>query len=486
MHPSRDEIDDIAVIGAGAAGLLAGIAAARTGARVSVYERNSKPGRKIAISGGGRCNFSNTLPPREFVRRFGDPNAKRLGRALSEFTSEAIVGMLARRGVRAAVEHGWRLYAASEHGEDVVEALLAELRDAGARLVTSAKVSAVDWDRLAGVFTIVAGGAPNTAPHEESETRNVNARPATDRSGGKSIRRALCVVICTGGLSYPETGSTGDGYEWAKRFGHRVSDLKAGLVGLKTAETWPADLQGLSWPDATAILTPSRPQAEGIEGGKSAEGRASVEGSGREPRSARGAGVAIERGEIIFTHFGISGPAVLDLSNAFAAMGNSSALLSLDFFPNICRENLDALLLRRFSDTPGRLLASAIEGMMPRRMAEKAAELSGAGDGSPVCRLPRERRMALLDFLKGARLTVTGTRGIERGEVTCGGISWDDLDASTLESRIRPGLFFAGEILDVSGRCGGFNMQAAFSTGWLAGKSAAERAIRLRMPQSSL
>ncbi|MCX7806425.1 MAG: NAD(P)/FAD-dependent oxidoreductase [Planctomycetota bacterium] len=540
MRSSHDT-DDVAVIGAGAAGLLAGIAAARAGARVSVYERNARPGRKIAISGGGRCNFSNTLPPREFVRRFGDPNARRLGRALSELPPGEIAAMLARRGVEAAVERGWRLYARSGRGEDVVEALLAEFRDSGARLVPGVRVSAVEYDTAAGIFTLAAAGcskAPAAAggagsgkfPADADGPSPDGARASDPRAevppesrrsgqagaaGGGPVRPARCVVICTGGISYPETGSTGDGYEWARRFGHRVSDLKAGLVGLKTAETWPMELQGLSWPDAEATLTPLPPALEADDGsgsaGRESRGRQSAPGgsaapepAGREPaaggwaadpsgianplqtgptppggrRAGRGARGAVERGEILFAHFGVSGPAILDLSNAFAAMGCTTAALTLDFFPDTRRDRLDSILLERFAETPGRLLPSALEGLLPRRLAEKAAELCGAAAREPVCRLAREKRMALLDFLKGARLTVTGTRGIERSEITCGGVSWDDLDPSTLESRIRPGLFFAGEILDIAGRCGGFNMQAAFSTGWLAGRSAAIRALQ--------
>ena len=224
FDPERDNAD-VAVIGAGAAGLLAGIAAARAGARTVVYERMKTPARKVALSGGGRCNFTNTLDPRQFVRLFGDPHAACLGHALRAFSGRQLVELLAVHGVEGELERGYRLYTRSGRGLDVVEALRAELEQAGGRLVTNARIITVRAENglysLSGVFS----------------------------GGMEEQRRARAVVVCTGGLSYPVTGSTGDGYGWAREFGHAVTELRPALVGLTTEETWPRAIQGLAWDD---------------------------------------------------------------------------------------------------------------------------------------------------------------------------------------------------------------------------------------------
>ncbi|MCY3023762.1 MAG: aminoacetone oxidase family FAD-binding enzyme [Planctomycetota bacterium] len=433
LNPAT-ETADVAVIGAGAAGLLAGIGAARAGARTVVYERMATPARKIAIAGGGRCNFTNTLDARAFVRRFGDTHAAKLGHALRAFSNDELLALLARHGVEGQVERGYRIFTKSGRGSDVAEALVAELKEAGAALVCDARISAL----RRGAAFILEG-----------------------RFGGCDERRkARTVVVCTGGLSYPTTGSSGDGYAWARALGHTVTPLRAALVGLTVEETWPAALQGLSWPDAEAAL-----------------GR-----HGRDAHATKPLGV--ERGEILFTHFGISGPAILDLSNVLVASGLQRAALTVDFLPDVRREELDAQLLARLRQYPNRTVARALEGFMrmPPRLLEHFETALEAG-GSPLAgRLTKEARQRLLGLLKQTSLVVNGTRSVEHGEVTAGGVAWGEIEPATLESRVCPSLFFAGEILDVAGRCGGFNLQAAFSTGFLAGRSAARRALG-RIPE---
>jgi len=425
-----DQATEVAVIGAGGAGLLAGIAAARAGARTVVYERNAKPARKVAISGGGRCNFSNTLDARGFVKLFGDEHARLLGHALRAFSNEELIHMLAARGVAGAVERHYRLYTKSGRGQDVVDALVAELRDAGGELVSGAHVTGLERDTASGLFRL-------TLAQKE---------PAS---------RARSVIVCTGGLSYPATGSTGDGYAWARESGHGVTDLKPALVGLSVAEQWPRKLAGLAWEDALVELWPLPSKAQ-IENRKSK--------------------ISTERAEILFTHFGVSGPAVIDTSNAFVRSGLQSARVTIDFFPDSSREQLDADLLNRFKQNAGRIPAVALKGLLPARLLEHFASELGRDAQTYVSKLPKAGRMKLLEAFKHTELTVTGTRGMEFGEVTAGGVAWEDLDPATLESRRVPGLFFAGEILDLTGRCGGFNLQAAFSTGYLAGLKATERA----------
>lgn len=445
FNPITD-IVDVAVIGAGGAGLLAGLAAARSGVRTVLYERMKVPARKVAISGGGRCNFSNTLDPRQFVRLFGDKNASMLGHALRAFSREQLVTMLAQHGVEGQVERNYRLYTKSGRGGDVVKALTSEFQKAGGILVTQAYIESVQHEPR----------VPSSA-----STGGVKRYVLEGKFGGIDERhRALNVVVCTGGLSYPVTGSTGDGYDWARKFGHKVTQLRPALVGLVVEEAWTRSLQGLAWPDAQVALY--------------------APGS-----TDRTKPLCTERAEILFTHFGISGPAILDVSNAFVSSGIQKGRLAIDYFPDIRREDLDKQILERFKQFPQRTVGRALDGLLPNRLLEYIEKSLGPQGETAVCRLPKQVRSRLLDYLKNTTMTVSGTRGMEFGEVTAGGISWESIDPSTLESKLSPGLFFAGEILDLTGRCGGFNLQAAFSTGYLAGQQAAERAQAQRNEEKS-
>ncbi|GMV83322.1 MAG: flavoprotein [Planctomycetota bacterium] len=427
MSESDSNPAGVAVIGAGGAGLLAGIAAAGAGARTLLYERMPKPAKKVAISGGGRCNFSNTLEPRAFVREFGDPHVKHLGHALKVFDNKALIELLKKYGVEGELERHYRLYTSSGRGQDVVDALVKEFLARGGELFTNAHVGQIEADP-AGGFLLRGTFA------QRDETRH-----------------ARTVVVCTGGLSYPQTGSTGDGYQWARGTGHAVTPLRAALVGLRLEEEWPRKLSGTAWPDAACRLW----RIEDLPA--------------RKP-------VATERKEMLFTHFGISGPAILDLSNAYVLAGLDRARLTIDFFPDRSREDLEREMLERLQSSAHRPPRLALLGMLPARLLD-ALEVQVCGTHAPPSqRVTREQRRALLDRFKQLELTVLGTRGMEWGEVTAGGLDWKDIDPRTMESKRVPGLYFAGEILDLAGRCGGFNLQAAFSTGYLAGQSAARTA----------
>lgn len=425
------EVADVAIAGAGGAGLLAGIAAAKAGAKVVIYERMKTAAKKVAISGGGRCNFTNTLDPRSFVRLFGDKNSKFLGHALRAFSNSEAIEMLKKYGVEGQVEKNYRLYTKSGRGGDVVDALVREFQSAGGvlRLLTRIQSLAREGNEFRMALAVGEKG-------ERSEEG-----------------RAKTLVVCTGGLSYPVTGSTGDGYHWARGLGHSVTPLRPALVGMTCAETWTKSLSGLSWDDAQVSLYPF--EASLIPQGKP---------------------VGIERAEILFTHFGVSGPAILDISNVFVNNGLTKGLLCIDLFPEIPRQQLEEKLQAKFKEFPNRTPARALDGMLPNRLLETIETHLGAEGIVPVTRLPKAARIKLLDSFKRLTLTATGTRGMEYGEVTAGGIEWDKIEPTTLESKLVPGLYFAGEILDLTGRCGGFNLQAAFSTGFLAGSTAARAA----------
>jgi predicted Rossmann fold flavoprotein len=429
---SSQNVADVAVIGAGGAGLLAGIAAASAGARTLLYERNKAPAKKVSISGGGRCNYTNTLDPRSFVKLFGDKNSAQLGHALRAFSNQQVIDLLKNHGVEGQVERNYRLYTKSGRGGDVVEALVKEFQSHGGTLLLNSRI--LSFTRLPdGLFELVL-----------------------HRTGHEEVRRAKTVVIATGGLSYPVTGSTGDGYDWARTAGHTVTRLRAALVGLTVEEAWTKTLQGLAWEDAQISLYPFPP------GGNRA--------------SPQGKPLGSERAEFLFTHFGISGPAILDISNVFVNHGLTRGLLLLDFFPDQKREELEALLQERFRQFPNRVATRALDGLLPNRLMEFFEAQLGADGAVSACRFPKTARAKLLDLFKRLPLTVTGTRDMCYGEVTAGGVEWDEIDPRTMESRRMPGLFFAGEVLDVAGRCGGFNLQAAFSTGYLAGREAACKA----------
>jgi predicted Rossmann fold flavoprotein len=428
---SSSSIADVAVIGAGGAGLLAGIAAARNGARTVLYERMKTPARKVAISGGGRCNFSNTLDARKFVRLFGDRNAAKLGNSLRALSNEDVIKLLGAYGVEGQVERNYRLYTKSGRGMDVVKALVSEFEKSGGKLVPQARILTIGREEAANAFTL------------EGKFGDFD-----------EVHRARTVVICTGGLSYPVTGSTGDGYAWARSFGHTVTELRAALVGLTIEEKWTRELQGLAWPDAQVSLL-------------------ELDAAGK----PTGKALCTEHAEILFTHFGMSGPAIIDVSNTFVASKLKRARLTIDYFPALQRDELDRQLLERFKQYPNRTAARALDGMLPNRLLEHLEKQLGPDAQTLVTRLPKTARQKLLESLKHTQVTVVGTRGIEFGEVTAGGIEWDQIDPATLESKLAPGLFFAGEVLDLAGRCGGFNLQAAFSTGFLAGQSAARKAL---------
>ena len=446
------EYIDVAIIGAGGAGLLAGLAAARAGAKTVLFERMKSPARKVAISGGGRCNFTNTLDPRRFVKLFGDAHAKYLGRPLAAFSKDQLIEMLGRYGITGEVERGYRLYTKSGRGMDVVEALVTEFQAAGGVLKTTARVTRLQADSSGFSLDVMVGGQ---ARAEAATPREARGKPGPAQALGAvpESYAAKAAIICTGGLSYPATGSTGDGYEWAKNLGHAVTPLKAALVGLSIEEEWPRKISGTAVDDAQVSLFQLN------ENSAAAESKP----------------LATERAELLFTHFGVSGPSILDLSNAFVGQGLSRGLLRIDFFPDTTREALDQRMLEIFRQQPQRTILKALDGWLPSRLLESMVSKLGNESVMPVSQLPKTIRMTLLDAFKNTRLTIIGTRGIEYGEVTAGGIAWEDLDPHTLESKKTPGLYFAGEILDLAGRCGGFNLQAAFSTGYLAGQNAAAK-----------
>ncbi|MBR6953491.1 MAG: NAD(P)/FAD-dependent oxidoreductase [Clostridia bacterium] len=408
---------EIIVVGGGAAGMMAAVSAASVSPEVGVtlLERNEKPGKKLYITGKGRCNVTNDCTRDEFLREVAR-NPRFLYSALSAFSPQDMMAFLEKEKCPVTVQRGRRVFPASEKASDVTKALVRAMGERGVRLRLNA--------RAASLLT------------EEGACRGVVLE------GGETLR-ADAVILATGGLSAPLTGSTGDGYFFAEATGHQVEKPLPSLTAMEASVPWPGELQGLSLRNVTLTLT---------EKGKTRYS---------------------ELGEMLFTHFGYSGPLVLEMS-CHLPEDFSSCALSLNLKPGLSPEQLDARLQREFAAAPRKQLATVLCGLMPAALAGVFPGLC-ALDGEKKCAdITREERQTLVRMLQALPLPMARRRPIAEAIVTRGGVSVKDVNPATMASRRLPGLYFAGELLDVDAHTGGYNLQIAFSTGYLAGRSAAE------------
>ena len=408
----------VVIVGGGAAGLMAAISAAENGADVLVLEKMPAPGRKILITGKGRCNFTNRCEITDFPKFFPN-NGAFLYSALRAFDNQDLIDFLAAHGVPSKVERGGRLFPVSDKAVDVVDALVKTARQAGVRIQTSRPVQSI---RVADgrVSGVVAG--LETVP-------------------------ADAVILATGGLSYPGTGSTGDGYRLAKELGHSVTPLAPALVPLEVAESWIGELQGLSLKNVSALVR--------INGRK----------------------VDSDFGELMFTHFGLSGPIILSLSQAASRALKQTPrpeiVVSVNLKPALTPETLDKRLQRDFTAFARKQFKNSLGELLPAKLIPVMIRLSGIAPEKPVHQISRDERRQLVELLQNLCFTIRGTRPVAEAVVTAGGVAVKEIQPKTMESRLVGGLYFAGEILDVDGYTGGFNLQAAFSTGYVAGRAAA-------------
>ena len=409
---------DVIVIGGGAAGMMACLTAAAAGARTLLLEKNEKTGKKIYITGKGRCNVTNTAEGEEFFRQI-PRNAKFLYSALSEFGRDELLAILSENGTETKVERGGRVFPVSDRASDVTRALTRALSRAGAGIRLNTPVLSVCPEN---------GGFSVRLNH------------------GETLHAAACVVA-TGGISYPSTGSTGDGYRFAGETSHEIVPPRGALVPLTTDAAWPALLQGLSLRNVRLIARQGK--------------RVLYDGLG----------------EMLFTHFGYSGPLILECSSHMPDDLRDAALY-LDLKPGLDEKQVDARLVREIAEAKNRQLSSLLRTMLPLRFAPVFAELCGLDPHMPAAFLDREGRRRLASAFKALPLPLRGYRPVEEAIVTRGGVSVKDVAPNTMMSRRCPGLFFAGEVLDVDAHTGGFNLQIAFSTGALAGRCAAGYAAR--------
>ena len=419
---ARSKADGVLVIGGGAAGMLAALMAARGGAQVTLLERGEKLGKKLYITGKGRCNLTNTADFDAFFRQV-PRNPRFLQAAVRGFSHEDLTALMAALGVPTVEERGGRVFPASQKASDVTRAL--------ARGMANSGVTVQLESRVAAVLTQAA-----------DETEGAPCVTGVRLTDGR-VLPARAVILATGGASYPATGSTGDGYALASALGHTVHPPLPSLVPLVTREAWPTQLQGLSLKNVRL--------------------------------SARRGGKVLfdEIGEMLFTHFGISGPLVLELSSHAQGGDWAACDIRLDMKPGLTPEQLDARLQRDFEALSRKQFCHALPGLLPARMALALPALCGIPADKPVHQVTRAERARLCALLKGIPLVVTGTRGMEEAIVTRGGIEVREVNPSTMMSKRVGGLYLAGEVLDVDAHTGGFNLHIAFATGALAGQAAA-------------
>ena len=399
---------DTIIIGAGAAGCMAAIQAARLGKSVLLFERNDRIGKKLRITGKGRCNVTNNSPMQEHMENI-PVNPRFLYSAYSAFDAYAVMDFFESLGVPLKTERGNRVFPVSDKAEDIVQALSRELDRLGVKIVHK-RVSAllIEDGVCAGV-----------------------------RAGREEYRSSSVLIAC-GGRSYPTTGSDGDGYRLAESAGHTVTELKPSLVPLTSPDKFCAELMGLSLRNVRLDL---------YDGDRV---------------------IYSELGEMLFTHFGLSGPLVLSASSHIRQMQQGRYRAVIDLKPGLTPEQLDARLQRDFAENLNRDFRNGIRALLPTKLIPVIIKLSGIPEEQKVNSITREQRLSFGALIKALPVRISGFRPIDEAIITSGGVSVKEINPKTMESKLLPGLFFAGEVIDVDAYTGGFNLQIAFSTAYAA------------------
>jgi predicted Rossmann fold flavoprotein len=403
---------DVAVVGAGAAGLLAAIHAAERGRRTLLLEKNRQPGVKILMSGGTRCNITHSTDNRGIVEAYGPPG-KFLHSALAALSVQDTIALFEAEGVTTKVEETGKVFPVSDRASDVLDALVRRLHRSGATL------------------------ALNEPLRELRQAEGGFALATPQRVIGASR-----VILTVGGRSYPGSGTTGDGYDIAAKFGHAIVEPRPALTPITTAAPWVGELRGITVPDVgVRVLEASRV-------------------------------LASRRGSLLFAHFGLSGPVALDVSRAVSRHPQPGTLsLEIDLLPTMKEAEVDEFLRAESIASGKKLLAGVLAEKLPRRLCETLLTIVGLPADRKAAALSRTDRNRLVEAIKRLCVPVSGTLGFGKAEVTAGGVALDEVDSRSMQSKKQPGLYIAGELLDLDGPIGGYNFQAAFSTGWLAGGS---------------
>lgn len=404
---------DVIIVGGGAAGLMAAGRAVRRGYAVTVVERNERPARKVMITGKGRCNVTNNCSVQDCVAQVPG-NGRFLYSAFSAFTPQDTMAFFEDQGVPLKTERGNRVFPCSDKAVDIVDALVRYAKSGGVKFRTGRVTSLCIDDGVCTGVTL-----------ENGETLT-----------------AFAVVVCTGGCSYPGTGSTGDGYMLAKQAGHTVTPPRPSLVPLTVCEEWCPDLQGLSLKNSALTVTDT----------------------------VTGKTVYTDFGEMLFTHYGVSGPMILSASAHMREPESGRYRLAIDLKPALSAEQVDARLVREFDGQKNTCVGNALSAVLPRSLIPVVLRLADLPGEYKCHSVSKEQRRRLGELLKRLPLTVSGFRPLAEAVVTAGGVSVRELSASSMESKLVSGLYFAGEVIDVDAYTGGFNLQIAFSTGVAAGE----------------
>ncbi len=413
MTPRKNK-QRIIVVGGGPAGLMAAGQAAELGADVILFEKKVQAGRKLSITGKGRCNLTNIAPLREFISHFGN-NGRFLHQAFNRFFSNDLIDFLKQLGVDIKTERGGRVFPEGENAPAITEALVSWAKNQGVAFKHKTEVEKllIEKNRIIGVIA------------------------------GEKKYPADAVIIATGGLSYPSTGSTGDGYKLAKSAGHIVIPTRPALIPLITAGQTAKQLQGLSLRNVRIkIFIDNKKKGEAF-------------------------------GEMLFTHFGLSGPIILTLSGTVvdALALKKKVSLSIDLKPALDEAKLDARLLRDIQTHGKKQFHTMLKDLLPAKMIPVCCQLNKIPSDKIVSQITVVERKQLRNWLKDFRFEISGYRPIDEAIVTAGGVDLREVNPKTMESKLVDGLYFAGEVLDIDGATGGYNLQAAFSTGWMAGRS---------------
>ena len=401
----------VIIIGGGAAGMFAAVHASDKGHEVHLFEKNEKLGKKLYITGKGRCNITNACDVEElFQAVIGNP--KFLYSSFYTYTNQNVIDFFENEGLATKIERGNRVFPVSDHSSDVIRTLSEAMRKRGVQIHLNQKVEKVL--QKDGTFDGIV------------------------LEDGKTVKGDSC-IIATGGLSYPSTGSTGDGYRWAEALGHKVTEQSPGLVPLETKESWVKALQGLSLRNVNVTVLDGRKK------------------------------YYEEFGELLFTHFGVSGPTVISASSVVGQMLKKKELtLTIDLKPALSEEQLDKRLLRDFEEQKNKQFKNALGGLFPSKLIPVMVELSGILPEKQVNAVSKEERHSLVRLIKNFAMTLTGIRGYNEAIITRGGVSVREIDPGTMESKKVKNLYFAGEVLDLDAVTGGYNLQIAWSTGYMA------------------
>ncbi len=416
MKELTRESYDIAVAGAGPAGVMAAIRASQLGSRVVLIERNDSIGKKMMITGKGRCNITNIAPIETFIEKFGK-SGQFLRSAFFAFFNQDLMDLLSAKGLEMKVERQGRVFPATDKAASVVDVLK--------KYLTENKVDILYNERLSGIV-------------REGKAFRLELESGTFIGADK-------VILATGGASYKATGSTGDGFHIAERLGHKIVPLKAGLVPLTVKEAWIKSLQGLALENIRVTFQYGKKK------------------------------IVSEVGELMFTHFGVSGPLVLDLSGEIITLLDEHKEIGIfiDMKPGLKADQLESKLLHKFASKGRSMLKNILRDILPLRFIPVFIHLAGISGERETNQITQDERRSIVNLLKAFPLTITGSLPIEEAMVTGGGVATKKIDPRTMESKILPGLYFAGEIIDGAAASGGYNLQQAFSTGYLAGEKAA-------------